>query len=165
MVSPLKEKTGGTTGGMAQRGGVGRRLGLLTPPRCGGVAVARPFVDANGPFVMQMTLVPAGPGAHETGMKHDTARCWDIETASDGLRRQGCAVLRALGERRLARDFPGAPGRRRTAKPLPRCCLISCCGADCIDVFGQAVRAVVLGCAFVTCSPQSHGAIVMGVCQ
>ncbi len=54
---------------------------------------------------MQMTLVPAGPGAHETGMKHDTARCWDIETASDGLRRQGCAVLRALGERRLAREF------------------------------------------------------------
>jgi hypothetical protein len=105
MVSPLKEKTGGTTGGMAQRGGVGRRFGLLTSPRCGGVAVARPFVDASGPFVTQTTLVPACAVAHETGMKHDAPRFWDVETAADGLRRQGCAVLRALGERRLAREF------------------------------------------------------------
>ncbi|WP_029458128.1 hypothetical protein [Solidesulfovibrio alcoholivorans] len=38
-------------------------------------------------------------------MNQDAPCSWDVETAVEGLRRQGCAVLRALGERRLAREF------------------------------------------------------------
>ena len=52
-----------------------------------------------------MTLVPACRRAHVTGMDQEAPCSWDVETAVDGLRRQGCAVLRALGERRLAREF------------------------------------------------------------
>ena len=38
-------------------------------------------------------------------MDQEAPCSWDVETAVDGLRRQGCAVLRALGERGLAREF------------------------------------------------------------
>lgn len=72
------------------------------------IAFARTFVDGTGGFVTKMTFVPGRGQAHGSGMKPHPSRPEDVcrlDPDSANLRRQGRAVLTALGEHRLAREF------------------------------------------------------------